>query len=212
MKRRIICFTMLVIGLCFLINTANAALINPKLGLPRILSNTTGIYTYTGFDGFLSFTGTPLSITEDGVNQIDIGPSNGDQFFRANLYLDSSGGFVGGVIGADLAIVGAIDGGASGTLLTGEITNFGFLDAGSAALFDFTFTVTGGLLADAFGGIGAEGGNSIWATVSSFSGNWEVNHSGSDVTHKTAAVPIPGTVLLFGGGLVGLLAIRRRRK
>jgi hypothetical protein len=212
MKKKFFISAMLIVGLCFFISSANAALINPQLDLPRIISNTTGIYTYTEVDGFLSFTSTPLAITFDGVNQIDIGPTaNNDQFFRANLLLDSSGGFIGGVGGEDIAIVGAVDGGASGTLLTGRITDFGFEDvSGPIALFDFTFEVTGGELAVEFGGIGMMAANLIWVTDSSFGGSWEVNHSGKDVTHKTAPIPIPSTIVLFGLGLVGLTAVRRR--
>lgn len=213
MKKKILMGTMLVIGLCFIMSSANAELINARLGLPRILSNSTGIYTYTAVDGHLSFTGTPLSITNDGVNQTDIDPTtNNDQFFSANFFVDSSGGFVGGASDADLAIVGAIEGGASGTLLTGRITNFGFEDVGGPmALFDFTFEVTGGELADDFGGVGEKGANSIWVTDATFSNNWGGNHSGKDVTHKTApAVPIPSTIVLFGFGLAGLVAVRRR--
>ena len=212
-KKKIQVGAILVIGLCFFIGSANAALINAPLNPPRIISNTTGVYTYTEVDGFMSFTGTPLSITFDGLNQVDINPDgNNDQFFRANLFLDSSGAFVGGAGGQDIAIVGAVDGGASGTLLTGRITNFGFEDVGGPiALFDFTFEVTGGILAGDFGGIGAIGANSIWVTDSSFSGSWDANHSGKDVTHKTAAaVPIPSTIALFGFGLAGLMAVRRR--
>jgi hypothetical protein len=211
-KKKILIGAILVIGLCFMISSAHAALINAPLKLPRILSNTTGIYNYTASDGFMVFTGTPLSITYDGVNQIDIdADANKDQFFRANLLLNDSGGFVGGAGGEGLAIVGAVEGGASGTLLTGRITNFGFEDVGGPiALFDFTFEVTGGELAADFGGIGAIGTNSIWVSDSSFSDSWKTNHSGKDVTHKTAPVPIPSAVVLFGFGLAGLVAVRRR--
>ncbi|REK38183.1 MAG: hypothetical protein DWQ46_20835, partial [Planctomycetota bacterium] len=75
-------------------------------------------------------------------------PPNG---FDINIEVDNSGNLIGGVAGDDLTLSGTIDidgdsiPDVSGTLLTGEVTGFGFLDTGSTTdQFDFTFTPTGG--------------------------------------------------------------------
>jgi hypothetical protein len=207
-----------IIGLFLCISPTHAALVTPKLLLPDILSDQTGTYTYTAGDGRLSFTAKPITITFDGLTLTNIGGDN--RFYRADLIVDSSGNWVSGIIGDDLAIVGDVaEGGPSGTLLTGEIIKFGFFDVpGRSALFDFVFRVTGGELADEFGGIGTIGGDFVTAEDSNFlanlgeaDGGWDVNHSGRKVKHDTAPViPIPSTVLLFGAGLFALMGIRRR--
>jgi hypothetical protein len=186
MKKRIILAVMLFISLSFLINLANANLINSQLGLPGIISNTTGTYVYTEENGVLVMFGTPLSITFDGINQIDMDPNdNGDQFFHANIRLDNSGIFVGGTGGEEIEIHGAVDGGNSGVLLTGRIINFGFFDVpGPIVLFDFTFTPTGGLLLPHYAD--QTGGCIALVEISTFAGNWNENHEGVSVVVDTA--------------------------
>jgi hypothetical protein len=206
-----------VMGLFLCVSSTNAALVTPELLLPDILSDQTGTYTYTAGDGRLSFNAKPITITFDGTSLVNIGGAN--RFYRADMIVDGSGNWVSGISGDDLAIIGDVDGGASGTLLTGEIIKFGFFDVpGRSALFDFVFRVTGGELAGAYGGIGALGGNFITAEISTFSadlgeadGGWDVNHSGRKVKHDTApVVPIPTALMLFGSGLLALLAMRKR--
>ena len=77
-----------------------------------------------------------------------------------SFYVDGAGSFLRGIGGDDLVIIG--DG---NVLLTGEVTNFGWLDIPSTklALFDFTFDVTGGTLAGLYaGGLGGDIG--LWKT------------------------------------------------
>ena len=74
-----------------------------------------------------------------------------------NIMVDSSGSFVSGAAGDDLLAQGTLDldgdGSAeySGTLLTAEAREFGFLDIGPTDRFDFIFRVTGGAMAELFG-------------------------------------------------------------
>lgn len=199
---------MLVAALFLSLSPAHAALVGVDLLLPDILSNQTGIYTYTwdssANEGLFTARATPLTITYDGTTLVPIGE---DRSYDVSFYVDGAGNFLRGVGGDDLVIVG--DG---AVLLTGEVTNFGWQDIPSTklALFDFTFDVTGGDLSGYYtAGLGGDIGLS---ENSSFSGDWMVNHEGIKTKHDTApVVPIPGAVWLLGGGLVGLVGLRRRR-
>ena len=66
------------IFLCLLL--ANAAILGVELLLPDILSDQTGIYTYTWDsneqEGMFTARATPLTITFDGVTSIPIGGVN----------------------------------------------------------------------------------------------------------------------------------------
>jgi hypothetical protein len=208
--KRIILTSPLLFVLFFWITSANATLLNPQLTVPDIVSNQTGGYSFS--NGLLTFEATPLSITFDGVTFSNIeNSSSGNRLYMASFFVDASGKFAGGVPARDdLVIVGAV-GAFDGTLLTGEVTDFGWFDVpGPQAIFDFTFGVTGGLLESFWaGGIG---GDIAVAQFSTFTGCWEVNHQGTRVRHDTAAVPEPSAILLVGTGLVGLAGFRRKSR
>ena len=78
--------------------------------------------------------------------------------FDLAVIVDDSGQLVGGVSGDDLAVYGAVDldgtgNYQSGVLLTGEVTGFSFIDTdGGTDTHQFTFNVTGGLLAPFYAG------------------------------------------------------------
>lgn len=190
--------------------SASAALIGIDLQLPDIYSDSTGTYSYNSATDLFSIVAKALTITFDGVTTIPITLGS----YSAQFLVDSSGNFSSGVSGDDLSISGTFTYGSttySGVLLTGEITNFGWLDVpGPYAFFDYTFNVTGGSLASYFGSMG---GSFTSAETSTFNGLWDADHAGNTkVKTDTASVPEPGTLLLLGSGLVGLAFYGRFRR
>ena len=90
---------------------------------------------------------------------------------------------VGGIPGDDLVIFGSVDINGdlvvdyTGTLLTGEISRFGFEDTGTTTdRYDFRFTITGGLLA--FKWAGEDFGVVTTSENSSFAGVFTTNFNG----------------------------------
>jgi hypothetical protein len=67
----------------------------------------------------------------------------------------------------------------------------------------FTFAHSGSTLAITFQALGLQG-----ITDES----WGIDNLSVDLALVTPGVPEPGTLLLVGGGLAGLVALRRRRQ
>jgi hypothetical protein len=139
--------------------------------------------------------------------------------YEAQIKVDQNGDFIVGN-GNNLTIIGKVvdDNGTviyDGLLLTGEITDFGWTDTINMytswyQIFDFTFDVSGGSLAEIFGSHGgaiALSGNSGFGN-----GGWSENFSGEFVKVDNFPVPLPAAVWLLGSGLVGLAGLRARKK
>ncbi|MBI1927243.1 PEP-CTERM sorting domain-containing protein [Candidatus Poribacteria bacterium] len=105
----------------------------------------------------------------------------------------------------------------SGTLLTGDLTAFGFPNAGGDPL-EFLFNVTGGDAAGLYGSVGG-----VILSSSGFGGSFATNFdnlgglgpgNGNGVA-DVAPIPEPSTILLFMTGLgivLGHSALRKRSK
>jgi hypothetical protein len=205
------------LALVFGATTVHAGLLGIELGLPDILSNNTGTYTYNAGSNLFTVEADPVDITFDGSTKINIGDpttaNGGVKEFSLSFYVDESGNFTGGVSGDDLEIYGSFTIGSDtydGLLLAGKVTDFGFFDlpGDPSAVFDATFDVTDGLLSSFYGDTG--GGIKIFAEASSFIDDWNVNHGGSKVKSDTAPVPIATSFLIFGSGAIGLVGFWRR--
>lgn len=130
---------------------AGAALLGNLIGFPRIVfaSGNTNIT-----NGTLTLNSAPVIFQMSPTNApVFINPNPGGfESLDIVVNLDAACGLVVGT--NNLVLVGEVDLGGGdvrgGTLLTGDVTEFGFLDAGTTDLFDMRVTVTGGSLADLY--------------------------------------------------------------
>jgi hypothetical protein len=206
LSSRRVCETISFIASLLLTGTAHAALI-PGFGLGDGV-NINADELLVGYD---SDTDTLLAI---GINNVtlDLGGDAGitgldGTGFRLKLNNPADEAVPSGTID----ITGKIPdlGFESGVLLTGEITQFGWIETGDDSAYELqiVFTITGGDAAELFGPIGA-----IGFTQTDFPGlwteDWINSGDGLSVTADYAPIPLPGALVLLGSSLI---AIARRR-
>lgn len=130
------------------------ALLGNTLALPLITYDTTGTLTYDASSQAFDLQARPLQFAEIPAPGF-FRTIEGSRNFEIHIKVDNSGNLLGGVPGDDIVLTGDIDINGdslidvSGTLLTGEIVEFGYLDVGSGSTadkYDFRFTPTGGAL------------------------------------------------------------------
>ncbi|MEN6458982.1 MAG: SdrD B-like domain-containing protein [Thermoguttaceae bacterium] len=135
------------------------ALVGVSPAFPTITYDAQGPLSYDADAQALTFelSATPLQFRQSSAtpNRAISTPSS----FHISIYVDNQGQLLGGSSGSDLIVTGNIDVNGdgvidySGTLLTGEVTQFGYSDSGTTTdLFDFRFTPTGGALASLYSG------------------------------------------------------------
>jgi len=175
--------------------------------------------TYSTFDESLS-SGT-LTIAMSGNQTLDA-YGTGLDFITGGSYslvanFDGTGSFIDGTVTAlGTASVSNDPNFQSGTIVTGDLTDFGFGGTGSAGTLDFYFDNVGGDFAPFYGGYAG-----IVVTTTSLTpatGNWDTggldfqaDFSASSANVNTV-VPIPAAAWLFGSGLLGLAGMARRRR
>ena len=133
------------------------SLLGIAIDLPVQSFDATGTVAYTydalADEGTFTADATPLAIVLTTTSGVDIVLPPRD--FNLSFRVDGSGNVLGGVAGDDLVVEGTIsvdtngdtvdDLFLSGVLLTGEISQFGYLDTGTTTdQYDFRFTPTGG--------------------------------------------------------------------
>jgi phage baseplate assembly protein gpV len=157
-----------------------------------------------GVDRDITNGGFSIEIETDGTSAVGVGGN--ELVITGDIDLDGNG---------------AIDGSEpSGLLLSGNIQQFGA--AGGAPLFEFVFDLTGGALADLFaegqagvilGGYGGDAGGFYDGDFGHDFDNLLAGVAGTGAGNAdTAPIPEPGTLLLLGAGVAGLLGYGRRRR
>ncbi|MBL7215075.1 MAG: PEP-CTERM sorting domain-containing protein [Phycisphaerae bacterium] len=204
------CITLLIVGL--FTSTVSAALIGLTLeNSPDIFSSGIDV-VYSA--GTLTATGwaTELDADGDDVDNLAITDTTSSSF-ALSASIDGSGTLSDGSVTISGKISGL--GFNSGTLLTGNITGFGFDETGGEVL-EFVFNVTGGDAADLYG----DGSIGIIMGFTGFSGgSWGGDFDncygfpgegyGNAVSDTAPVVPEPATLVLLAGG--ALLLKRRKR-
>ena len=171
------------------------------------LSLTADYQPSTGSIGTLTVTGWPTGITMPGTNVTD--PiDNGTYNLTAEINKAN-----GQPVSGTLDIGGTVAGSASsGTLLTGQLSQFGFQNSGGD-IFEFIFNVTGGDLAKDFN---SQSGVILTATGSGFDGSFTTGFAtqvSESVSDTFPVVPEPtSSTLLFCALVVGLPAFVCNRK
>ncbi|HET6427444.1 MAG TPA: hypothetical protein VFJ30_03470 [Phycisphaerae bacterium] len=209
---------------------AGATSLGLPQGLPDIYSQFIYVdYVYDGgsSSGTLTATGT--------ARQVDLPPTSdiwgGLSSFALSVRVSDTGAVLGGA-DEDLKIEGHLDlngdmvvdpGEPVGTLLTGRVTQFGFPEGTPQQIqanpLEFVFAVTGGQMADLYGGIGSVGAVTLWQSgfggslTSSFNNALIPGYAfGIGVSDTYAVVPEPITALVAVPiGLLFRLAQRRFR-
>lgn len=184
--RKILLTVIVALGAGAVGSGAFAGLLGVLPGFPVIAYDSTGVFVYSAGSDLLTLTAAPISLR--------LSPSSPPRFINPTgspasevvsimVQVDATGAVISGVPGDDLKIVGQVDvdGNGSidyaGTLLTGEILGFGFLDSGTATdQYDFRFKLTGGLLASYF--TGKDIGVTVTSEHSTFVSDFTLNFDG----------------------------------
>ncbi|MBA3013422.1 MAG: hypothetical protein FP815_00510, partial [Desulfobulbaceae bacterium] len=175
----------------FLATSASAALLSlPHAPTsPSLTFGPTSSVIYTFGNSVFVESASPIAIQKDSSDLphfINPTGSSSSETFMISINVDNTGKLIGGDGGDDLLIIGEVDldgnGSidAAGTLLTGEIIQFGFQNVTSTDRFDFRFRVTGGKLADL--GIYKPGIDDLYvyttSETSTFTGSFATDFSG----------------------------------
>ena len=195
---------------------ATAALLDLPLQFPLLTFDNGGALSYDAGSELLAVDANPIAMRLSPADppRVITPVPGATEFFDIRIEVDHSGALVGGNPGGpDLEVFGQVDLNgdsvidASGVLLTGTATGFGFQESGATDLFDFRFTKLGGALASSFGDDLVV---ALQSEHSSFSGSFEEDFQGG-AKGTLGNTPEPGTVMLLGAGLLGLGVWGRRR-
>lgn len=176
--------SIVVILICFIVlsclNLVSASLLHVPVEYPRITFDSGGMMFYNSSTGLLNITAKAFLFMEN-ASSFPLAVYNGSlkMNFAYNGIITSS------VFGDDFVLRGNIDYDGNlgsgyefnGTLLTGEIREFGWIDSGVTDQYDLIFTPTGGSLMTYFNGKSI--GMLMNSLNSNFNGNFSRNFGGT---------------------------------
>lgn len=192
-------------------SNAQAALLNLNKWEPDINSGF-GTVDYNAGTNTFTASMSALNLDFDGIAPPDHNILGG--FYSLTAIVDAVGNASGSI-----SITGTVPtaGMNSGTLLTGTIDAWGYVDGGGE-IFEFIFAVTGGDLLPYYptGLSGPRGGTIIATTDTGFTGDLGLNFSSFSYTAVSDTFPIPEPAsiasMLIGGGLFVVGCVWRRRR
>jgi hypothetical protein len=195
---------------------ATTNLLNMPVTFPLLSYDNGGTTSYDANTDAFRVDAFPIAIRVNAASppRFITPPVGAAEFFTISIVVDGAGNLVGGGGGDDLSIFGSVDLNgdtivdAAGSLLTGRVTGFGFQNNGTTDLFDFTFVVTGGALAQFFAPNVAVG---LQSERSTFANSFQVSFGGGAKGTLGSTIPEPASLVLFGAGVLGLGAIGRKR-
>ena len=210
----------------FLTTPASATLLGVQPGIPKIAfgSSTGQGATFNASTGALSFTAVPYYY-QPTASTLILAPFSGSASLQIGFDVNASGVITDHHSGGDFVLTGTVDTGTqggtySGTLLTGNIDRFGFLNqTATTDAMDFVFNITGGSMMSIYGT--GTLGVSMALENSTFNGTFADNFSSTRIKGSLGpvavpdSIPDPSTPLLLVAGLPLMMrAIRKhgRRK
>ena len=164
---------------------------------PLMVYDSTGTVNYDAASYAFDIEATPLIFRPSSTTAPTIVAAPRD--FQIHVQVDNSGNLIGGVSGDDLVVVGEIDldrDGVidlSGSLLTGEVSQFGFLEAGATDNYDFRFTPTGGELLSYYAGMDIA--VKVNSENSTFTNQFDVNFTGGAKGNLGSTASLPPSSL-----------------
>ena len=207
----------LVVGL--FVSPASATLLGVLPGFPSMTYDSNGTTSYNAASDSLALIASPIAIrfTPGGIPRL-VQPTGApaQEVLQLNGVITNTGTVGGGILGDDLLVVGEVDADGdtiidyAGTLLTGEILQFGYEDTGTATdKYDFRFSLTGGALASFFAG--QHIGVVVTSENSNFINSFNLDFiGGAKGALGPIAVPEPATLSLLL--LAGFTLVRTSRR
>ena len=153
-------------------------------------------------------------------------PSTGLDFVVGGSYslvadFDGTGAFTGGTLSATGTALSGDPNFQSGTIVTANLTEFGFSGTDAGGSFEFTFndSVAGDFAAFyySYSAVIATTSTLKDSSGAAFVGDWDANLDFTQNFSATSAnidtsVPIPAAVWLFGSAIMGLFGLGRARR
>jgi hypothetical protein len=206
-----------VVAALLVVATANSAQAGP-LNLVQHAPDVTSTFVLVNYSaGVFDALGTPVSFDVDGSAPPDYSIAGPGQSFHVHASINPLNG---SLLSGTVSVTGKIASisATSGTLLTGNLTAFGFQNGGGD-IFEFKFDVTGGDLAAAY--YGSTGGVIIDAAGSNFTGSFTSSFTNdpdgfgfavgvADTFPVTTAQVPEASSLALAGACIGLVAVGRK--